>query len=221
MVEASAVMRTLLYLGAHQGEGLSRLVTSFERVIAFEANPEHCDVLASRFSTIQLVRAAVCEHDGEVAFNVSSNGGASSSLGSFDETWLAPRTDGIRMTRTMTVPGVNLLRFCRDNGVDGIDFYVSDLQGMDLTVLRTMEPLLREGRIELIQCETTNDGQHNIYKDLPSNELGEFQRLLEPHGYSMVGKGWGALQKGVFSDVPEDWWEFDSLWEHRSGRGHG
>ena len=210
-------MTTLLYLGAHLGGGLARLVPSFERVIAFEANPDHCAILAKRFPSIELVAAAACTEDGEVPFHISSNEGGSSSLGQFDESWLAPRTDALRMTRTIVVPAVNLLRFCLERGVETIDSYVSDLQGMDLTVLQTMAPFLREGRLKLIQCETTKDGRRNIYRDLPSNELGEFSRLLTPYGYSLVGTGWGDLQKGVFSGVPDDWWEFDALWEHRNG----
>jgi FkbM family methyltransferase len=208
---------TLLYLGAHQGGGLARLVNSFDRVIAFEANPAHCAVLASRFPSVELVGAAVCVDDGEVPFHISSNDGGSSSLGEFDEAWLAPRTDALRMTRTITVPGVNLHRFCLAHGVETIDSYVSDLQGMDLAVLTTMLPLLRDGKLKLIQCETTKDGRRNIYKNLPSNELRDFSRLLTPFGYSLVATGWGELQMGVFSEVPDDWWEFDALWEH----GHG
>jgi len=205
-------MTTLVYLGAHRGGGLAGVVGGFDRVIAFEADPQHCEVLRREFPDIELAHAAVCERAGPIAFNVASNTGAASSLGVFDEAWLASRTDGIAMTRTITVPGVNLLDFCREHGVDQIDFYVSDLQGMDLTVLKTMTPMLRERRIRLIQCETAKDGRRNIYKDLPSNELGQFRNLLAPFGYALVARGWGNLQRGVFSDVPDDWWEFDALW---------
>src|SRR5207253_4811073 len=154
------------------------------RVVAFEADPGHCEVLTRQFPGVEVVHAAVCERAGPLAFNVASNGGASSSLGMFDEAWLAPLTD-IAMTSTITVPGVNLFEFCRDRGIDQIDSYVSDLQGMDLTVLKTMVPLLREQRVRVIQCETTKDGRHNIYKNLPSNELGGFRNLLAPFGYAL------------------------------------
>jgi FkbM family methyltransferase len=217
-------MATLVYLGAHKGGGLATVVGAFDRVVAFEADPRYCQVLRRRFPGIEVVHAAVCERAGPIAFNVASNAGASSSLGVFDEAWLAPRTDVITMTRTINVPGVNLLDFCREHRIDQIDSYVSDLQGMDFTVLKTMAPLLREQHIGLIQCETTKDGRYNIYKDLPSNELGQFRSLLAPFGYALVGRGWSNLQRGVFSDVPDDWWEFDALWAPgeppvRGGRG--
>lgn len=205
-------MKTLLYLGAHQGGGLAAVAGDFDRVVAFEADPGHCDVLRRKFPGVEVVHAAVCEEAGPIAFNVASNAGASSSLGMFDDAWLAPRTDGIAMTRSIIVAGVNLLDFCRERGIDRIDSYVSDLQGMDFTVLKTMAPLLRQRRIRLIQCETTKDGRGNIYRDLPSNELGQFRDLLTPLGYALVGRGWGTPRPGVFSDVPDDWWEFDALW---------
>jgi FkbM family methyltransferase len=206
-------MTTLLYLGAHQGDGLAAMVGAFDRTIAFEADPRHCAVLNRRFPGVEIVSAAVCDRPGPVEFHISSNNGGSSSLGAFDEAWLAPRTDGLTMSRTIVVPGVNLYDFCMENGVERVDSYVSDLQGMDLTVLRTMAPFLRARRVGLIQCETTKDGHHNIYKDLPSNELCAFRRLLEPSGYALVGKGWGTVRRGAFTEVPDDWWEFDALWE--------
>src|SRR3982751_67469 len=127
-------MSMLLYLGAHRGDGLAAVIGGFDHVFAFEADPRHCDVLRQRFPGVEVVHAAVCERAGPIAFNVASNAGASSSLGAFDESWLAPRTDGIAMTSAISVSGVNLLDFCRGRGIDQIDSYVSDLQGMDLTV---------------------------------------------------------------------------------------
>jgi FkbM family methyltransferase len=205
-------MATLLYLGAHQGGSLAEMAGAFQRVIAFEANPRNCDILRARLPQVEVVHAAVCETAGTVAFNLSSNDGASSSLGTFRQEWLALRTDGLAMAERIVVPSVNLFDFCVAHGVDEIESYVSDLQGMDLTVLRTMAPYLARKKIRRIQCETTKDGFGNIYGDLPGNELRGFRELLEPHGYSLVGTGWGPLREGVFSAVPDDWWELDTLW---------
>lgn len=97
--------------------------------------------------------------------------------------------------------------FSQDAKIDVIDFYMSDIQGADLMVLKTMEdPYIKRGAIKSIQSETTKDGRKNIYSGLPSNELSSFRAFLEPHGYKLAATGWGVLQSGKFDTVPDDYW---------------
>lgn len=82
----------------------------------------------------------------------------------------------------------------------------------DLTVLKTLKPLIEDKKIDRIQCETTKDEHKNIYGDLPNNSETGFKNLLGEH-YNMCSKGWGVLKEGVFTEVPEDYWEMDCMWK--------
>jgi len=74
-------MKTLVYIGANQGHSLGMLVNTFEKVYAFEPDPEMFSTLKSRFGTLShvtLVNAACSLEDGEANFYVTGNRVASS-----------------------------------------------------------------------------------------------------------------------------------------------
>lgn len=183
----------------------------------FEANPDFYELLQQqygRYRNVQLINAAVAECDGEVRLNISSNDGASSSLGTFEKEWDGYQSGQIQMVKQIRVPSINLLNFLRQRGVDYIDDYVSDIQGMDLTVLKTMKPMLESGRIGAITCEVTKDSRRNLYADLPDNSESGFASLLKGN-YELVATGWGALEDNRFDVVPDTWWEMDCKWRLR------
>jgi len=53
-------------------------------------------------------------------------------------------------------------------GVVTIDFLLIDAQGMDFTILKTVEPWISESRVGLIQLEADGDGFRH-YDNLPDN----------------------------------------------------
>lgn len=200
-----------------ESEGIFSLIhRSYNKCYCFEANPDRFKSLEKKYkkySNIHLYNYAVAQYDGEILFNISNNNnGASSSIGNFDEKWNQKfGKEKIVMVKTITVPCINLYNFCKRNNLNYIDDYISDIQGMDLEVLKTMEPMIRDGKIGTITCEVTKNEKYNIYKDLPSNAEKDFQVLLGGK-YKMVAKGWGVLKDGVFEEVPEDMWEMDCKW---------
>ena len=205
---------TLVYVGMHRGDGFDRLFRHYETCHGFEANPEMYEFLVRRFAgqdRVQLHNVAACDEDGELELNISSNDGKSSSLGQFDESWGAFQSGDVRMERKVRVQGVNLHRYLESLGVDHIDLYVSDIQGMDLSVLKTLEPLIRARRIGAIQSEVTKDGHQNVYQDLAPNNFSAFEALLG-EDYELAGKGWGDVKAGQFEETPDEWWEMDCLW---------
>ncbi len=207
----------LIYLGAHRGNGLAAHMNAhkeFTHIYAFEANEENVKELKERFKNdarVKIIHAAVCERAGNVMFNITNNND-SSSIGKFDEKWLEGRHDNIKIVKRVVVPGINLLQWCKENKIDRIESLMSDIQGYDLTALKTMTPMLQSKSILRIQCETTRDGCRNVYKDLPTNELSAFRALLEPLGYKLVATGWGSLVTEQFQEVDKTWWEFDAGW---------
>jgi hypothetical protein len=115
------------------------------------------------------------------------------------------------MIKTIKVPCVNLLGFLRKLNIDYIDDYISDIQGLDLEVLKTLRPMIEARQIGSIKCEVTKDTYRNIYHDLPDNSESGFKKLLEDH-YDLVAVGQGLLVDGKFDNIPEDAWEMDCKW---------
>jgi len=209
---------TLVYVGLHKGGGFEAVFNKFRKCYGFEANPEIFEILKKRYKglpNIHLYNCAVTDTDGEVHFNISSNDGASSSVGTFDDDWTNYKSGQINMEKTIKVPSVNLFNFINREKIGFIDSYISDIQGLDLTVLKTLKPLIETKRIGYITCEVTKDKYRNIYKDLPDNSETGFNEILGEN-YMCVARGWGVLQDGNFSDVPEEWWEMDCKWKVKS-----
>jgi hypothetical protein len=146
-----------------------------------------------------------------VAFNISNNEGSSSSIGTFREDWPNYQSGQISMVEKIEVPCINLMDFCTENGIDYIDDYISDIQGMDLAVLKTLEPMVSRRKIGAITCEVTKNSRGNIYADLNDNSEEGFSAFLADN-YQLVAKGWGILTEGQFDEVPADWWEMDCKW---------
>ena len=209
-----------MYIGLHRGNSFGKIFWRYKACYGFEANPELFRELENeyrRFPHVHLFNMVVAESDGEAMFNISSNDGVSSSLGHFNPLWENFRSGSVRMVKTIRVPSINLRSFCEKYGISYIDDYVSDIQGMDLQVLKTMRPFIDERRIGTITCETARDGKRNIYVDLPDNSESGFRELLGGR-YELVARGWGILEDGVFKDVPEEWWEMDCKWRSVSIR---
>jgi FkbM family methyltransferase len=206
---------TLVYVGLHKGSGFNSIFRRYETCYAFEANPDLYAKLKKRFkkySNVHIFNFAVSDQDGEVDFNISNNGGASSSIGDFAKDWELYKSGSVRMVKTVRVPSINLYNFLKRQGVQLIDSYISDIQGIDLEVLKTLKPLLDQRKISSITCEVTKDKHRNIYENLPDNSESGFNQLLRDN-YECVAKGWGILMDGAFNNVPESWWEMDCKWK--------
>lgn len=210
----------LVYIGLHRARTFHLMFRRYRACYGFEANPEIFHELKKKYSKyphVHLFNVAVADSNGGVTFNISSNDGQSSSMGNFDSRWDNYRSGKVRITKTIKVPSINLLSFCRRYAIEYIDDYVSDIQGMDLQVLKTMRPFIEERRIGTIICETTKDGRRNIYADLPDNTESGFRELLQEK-YELVAKGWGVSPDGITiaKKIPEDSWEMDSKWQART-----
>ena len=116
------------------------------------------------------------------------------------------------MIKSITVPCINLNNFCKQNNIFFIDNYFSDIQGMDLEVLKTMKPMIDKKLIGTITCEVTKNNKRNIYSDLPDNSENGFAKLLDSN-YFLIAKGWGALKDYTFDYIPESDWEMDCKWK--------
>jgi len=209
----------LVYLGLHRGLSFDKLFLNYSLCYGFEANPHLFKELHqkySRYPHVRLFNVAVATYAGEITFHISSNDGASSSIGEFNENWPQRAAGSVLMTESVKVPCINIYDFLRKEGVEYIDTYISDIQGMDLEVLKTLKPYFEKRKIGSITCEVAKNEKKNIYK-LPDNSESGFESLVKEN-YTMVMKGWGIGSKKGIGNVPADWWEMDCTWELKNAR---
>lgn len=198
------------------GNSLQNYVNEYEKIYAFEANPNFCLLLKNRFSSnpnVNIINAAICEkHNDFINFHISKNNGDSSSI-------LEPNPENvlfsaIQTEKNITIPTINLCNFFEENNISYIDTYISDLQGYDLIVLKTLKSHIDKKLIGSIQCEVEKNDKPSIYiNENTENENKEknFDLLLNEN-YVKIAKGWGCLTDGKFEEVAEDWCEQDIKW---------
>lgn len=168
-------MRTLIQVGCNFTLDVVDLVREHELSILFEPLPECAEKLRSLqalfgdLCSIIVVQAAVLKHETSMEMRRYNKNGLSSSLGiaSSDNKTLYPQVNWTPQ-EILRVKCVSL--------ADYMPYRVTtlkiDAQGCDLEILKSVEPWIREGRIETIQCEC--DGTHlnrdvRLYEYLPDN----------------------------------------------------
>jgi len=205
-------MKTLVYVGANVGSSLWSIFDKFDSVYVFEPDPEMFSTLKKRykqFEWVTLVNAACSDSDGEKDFYITPNR-VSSSLSDVDvETY-----GGTGSFKKIRVNTINLSDFLKKEKVDFIDFYYSDCQGSDYTVLSTMKSFIDDKKIHQLFVETHGDGIF-LYKGL-DNQFSNFKELLSDN-YEFVHASLGRLNGKIVneSDIPEGEYEWDSLWHVR------
>ena len=99
-------------------------------------------------------------------------------------------------------------------GVDEIDMYISDVEGNDLTVLRSMSEFLERKAIKTIQCEVVPDDMPSPFVGITNYEH-QFDEILLNH-YKKVASGWTHLEPGRFDGVPDGYYFKDVMYALRS-----
>ena len=161
---------------------IADVIQSHDRTIMFEPLPDACEFMRSQINQggerVRIVQAACGQFDGTSVLNQYNTHGVSSSLGTCTKqsTELYERFD-LNCTGQLEVPVVNLAAFCARAGIYHIDTLMTDAQGMDLTIMKTMSKWLRESLISKIQCEADGDG-YCMYDGLPNNSESGFDMLF-------------------------------------------
>jgi FkbM family methyltransferase len=200
----------LVYLGLNYGKGFDKLHWKYKLAIGVEANPELFEKLKLRYINkkhIQLVHGAATTFNGMISFNISDNHGLSSSIGQFKAGF-----GDIKMIKSVSVPAFNLFEYLQNQRIEFITDYVSDIQGNDLEVLKTMKPYINSGKILRITSEVAKNEYINTYEGLPDNSEEGFDQLLSKN-YLLISKGWEDLKENRFREVPDAWWEMDCMWK--------
>ena len=202
-------MSTLVYIGTNEGNSLWGIFDKFDKVYAFEPNPEVYNILRRRFKQFEwvtLINAACSTEDGETDLYVTPNL-VSSSLSDVN----TEKYGGDAASKKVTVKTLNLNNYLKKEGVDVIDLYYSDCQGSDLLILKTIKEYIDNKKIEQLYIETHGDGVE-LYKGL-DNQFSGFKKVLSDNykfEHASLGRLNGAIK--LESEIPDDELEWDSLW---------
>lgn len=175
-------MKTLVVVGPNRGDSqIAEMCQRHERFIFFEPLPIAAQWLRDNNKNVPnfiLVEAACGAKAGEAVLNVYNQFGLSSSLGvCTDQARDKYKQHDLSLRNQITVKVVNLYEWLVEHEIEEIETLVTDAQGMDLTILKTLKPMLYKHKIKHIQCEADGrDFKH--YEGLPDNSMMGFYRLM-------------------------------------------
>jgi FkbM family methyltransferase len=204
-------MKVLVYCGLNKGGSFKRMVNSgkFDICYGFEANPELFSELQESFpqKNVKLYNFLLSEKDGnEVDFYIQDANGENnyfaSSVGKVTEEYHDNTTNKITSNKSYKLKTVNLYNFLKKEGVEHIEFLLTDLEGSDLSVLKTLKPLIDSKKINYIQSEVEPDHKPQKYSGL-NNKLSGFKEVLG-NSYEL---DWYDSQ-----GVDRDWFSVDYRW---------
>jgi len=205
-------MGTLVYIGANVGESVGKIYYKYSQVYCFEPNPINFKILQKKFENrrnVTLVNAAVSGVNGVAPFYLSDNANnfASSSLAKFS------MARSIRESDVIEVQTIDFLTFFDRNNISVIDLLVTDTEGYDYSILRSMQALLTAGKIKKIKSEVVVNGKNNPFESVENYEH-LFDDLLQPH-FEKVASGWTELEEGKHQEVPSDYFFKDVMYVFR------
>ena len=166
--------RDLIYdVGMHRGEDTALYLALGYRVVAFEADPEHCALGRARFAEeivagrVEIVEGAIAPGDGTVTFFKHEN---KSDWGTINADWVA-RNDARGASIPMTVQVIDLERKIAETGVP---YYAKiDIEGADLHCLETFGRFA--GRPAYVSIESDTSDRRELKRGLD---------VLESLGYA-------------------------------------
>lgn len=183
----------LVYAGVNIGDSFQKIHFKFKRVVGFEPNPENFKKIKHYNSDtrIDIFNLALSSRKGTSKFFLpdNKNNDASASLSDFSS------NNRYQARKVINVETVNLSDFLKKMKVEKIDLYISDIEGYDYTVLKTIEEnFIKTKKIKKLQVEAINNNEKNHYKSVTNFER-DFDDLLSNH-YVKIGRGSGIVSEG-------------------------
>jgi len=166
-------MTTAIIVGQNMPDATSdRVVAMHDRIVIFEPLPDAAAALRQHYKSepkVIVIEAACGDGFSFERFYIYNEAGLSSSLGKMTEEardmW---RQYDLSSQGVIVVNVVDLGEFLRMLGIAEANCLVIDAQGMDFTILKTVEWLIAEGAIKYIQLEADGPGFRH-YTGTPDN----------------------------------------------------
>ena len=209
--------KLLIYIGANRGFGLTGLLNrkTFDRVIAFEPDAEMYNQLVkniqhgllSKFKSSTVFQSvnAACYTDNEIKDLFVFDNRVSTSLGDAFYDY-----DKKKVIKSIKVEVFNLFDFLKLNNIEYIDYLLTDCQGADYLILKSIESFIENKKIGTIYCETHHDDYHP-YVGL-SNNFSLFKKLLNTNYKVDYFSCDGIIKKSTDKITDTEW---DTCWKKR------
>jgi len=164
-----------VYVGGCVGSTAISFAEKFDEIHIFEPNPYAFAQLEENLKAYKakiILQNLACDvSEGLRDFYVTSNL-VSSSLGVPAKSIQS----GIEVDRVIKVRTINLLEYLKHSNINYIDLLVTDTQGSDLAILRTINEMLEKHSVFQIMTETHSD-HTELYQGM-SNRFSDFKKLL-------------------------------------------
>lgn len=202
-------MTTLVYVGTNEGEGLKEYVDLYDNVYAFEPDPEIFQTLVEKFKdkkNITFINSACSDTEGIKTLYVTENRHSTSLSELSDYSLTYGFSGGKSSFKTFEVNCINLYDFFVKNKIDYVDTLITDCQGSDLSILKTIKSYIEDRKIGELFCETHGTSVE-LYSGL-NNQFNGFKELLldnyEVKDFYLDGK--------LMSKDEEPFVEWDTHW---------
>lgn len=200
-----------VYVGANIGNSLFNFANSFDVVYAFEPDPEIFQILSQRFHSYKNVKLfnVACSDEDKLADLYIMPNRVSTSLSDIDDEHF--NLCKFKSSKKIKVKCINLYNFLVLHNIDKINYYISDCQGSDYDVLKTLKPMIDNKKIDKLFIET--HGDIALYSNL-NNKFSNFKNLLNQN-YNFVYASLGSQNGRIVSEdqIPSGEFEWDSMWE--------
>jgi FkbM family methyltransferase len=194
----------LIYAGVNEGDSLTRIFYKFKRCICIEANPNLCKKLKKLFyfNNVEVYNYLLGPKNGYGFLNVYKSNSTNSTLSKIYNQKIIIRIK-VKMTRLDTL--LNNLK------IKYINFYISDLEGLDFEVLKTLKSFIDSKKINYIQHECIINKRRNPYVKFSNYEY-LFNSLLSKK-YKKIASGRDKLRIGKFVLMSKKSLYKDILWK--------
>ena len=184
---------TLVYAGINVGDSFQKIFYKYNKVLGFEPNIKNYDKIKhyNKIEGVKIFNFALSTKEGIEDFYLPDNfnNDASASLSDFSD------SSGIKSTNVIKVKTINLCDVLINNSISEIDFYISDTEGYDFTILKTIyDKYIKTKKIQKIQVEAVNNLVKNPFIKITNYE-SDFDKLLLSN-YNKTGVGSGIIKKG-------------------------
>lgn len=202
------------YIGVNLGYGMQKYANEYDEVHAFEPDPEIFKQLKntySSYSNVILNNCACSDKTGTSVLYITKNR-VSTSLSDVDHVVKNKLgyDDGVVPFKEVQVNTVNLYQYILLNKIEYIDFLLTDAQGCDFTILKTIEKFIKQKKVKKIFCETHNNGK-GLYSSF-DNQFDNFKDLLLDD-YEIKYYNFGGNILPNTYQIQETDIEWDTVWE--------
>lgn len=206
--------KLLIYIGANKGYGLTDVLWKerFDRVIAFEPDPEMFQLLMENCKTgllsnitypiqYELINAA-CTLNDEIKNLYVFKNRVSTSLGDvfFEE-------DRDKIEKVIQVQTLNLKNFLIQKEITYIDYLITDCQGSDFNIIKTIKSFIEEKKIGKLFCET-HKNNYTFYEGL-HNDIDKFKEILSNNYEISYFSHDGIIKETLETPTETEW---DTCW---------